>query len=119
MKISLENLGLVLKDKRGGRGIREVAKEIHISPATLSRIELGKQPDLDTFTKIYIWLKVDPGDILGSARLAGVNTVQQVSNDPRVLVQYKAKQTIDPETAKKLTELIIQVQQSVQNSIVE
>lgn len=119
MKISLENLGLVLKDKRGGRGIREVAKEIRISPATLSRIELGKQPDLDTFTKICTWLKVNPGEILGNAGLAGATTVQQVSNNPKVMVQYKAKQTINPETAKKLTELIIQVQQSIQNSLTE
>lgn len=119
MKISLENLGLVLKEKRGSRGIREVAKEILISPATLSRIELGKQPDLDTFSKICIWLKINPGDILGSAGLSRVNTAQQFSSDPKVMVQYKAKQTINSETAKKLTELIIQVQQSIQNSITE
>ncbi len=118
MKISLENLSLILKERRGGRGIREVAKEIKISPATLSRIEQGKQPDLDTFSKICAWLNVDPGDILGVVNTE-TNYTQQTTCDQRVMVHYKAKQTISPDTAKKLSELIIQVQQSIQDGLIK
>lgn len=58
------NLALSIKEKRGDRGLREVANEIGISHATLSRIENGKLPDIETFKKICEWLNVDPGVIL-------------------------------------------------------
>lgn len=37
-------------------GIRECAKEIGISSATLSRIENGKDCDLNSFCKLLTWL---------------------------------------------------------------
>jgi DNA-binding Xre family transcriptional regulator len=58
-------LSQLLAKKRSGRGLRETAKEIGISPATLSRIERGKEPSLSNFVKICKWLEVDPGPILG------------------------------------------------------
>jgi transcriptional regulator with XRE-family HTH domain len=39
-----------------GLGIRECAKEIGISSATLSRIENGKHCDMNSFTKLLTWL---------------------------------------------------------------
>ena len=59
------NLALSIKEKRGDRGLREVANEIGISHATISRIENGKSPDIETFKKICEWLNVDPGEMLG------------------------------------------------------
>ena len=46
-----------IKDKRGKIGLREIAKEIGVSLATISRIEKGKLPDVDTFIKICQWLE--------------------------------------------------------------
>ena len=63
--MTLLRLGALLRERRGGRGIREVAKEIGVSPATLTRIEAGRLPDLLTFRKICAWLKVSPAEILG------------------------------------------------------
>lgn len=37
-------------------GLREAAKELGISPATLSRIENGKSVDAATFLKLIYWL---------------------------------------------------------------
>ena len=52
-------LQLMLKDKRGNKGLRAIAQEIGgVSFATLSRIEQGKIPDVDTFVKICKWLGV-------------------------------------------------------------
>jgi transcriptional regulator with XRE-family HTH domain len=62
--MSLLRLGNLLRERRGGRGVREVAKEIGVSPATLSRVEGGKLPDLLTFRRLCAWLKVDPADVL-------------------------------------------------------
>jgi len=39
-----------------GYGIRGVAKDIGISPATLSRIERGENCDGQTLAKIICWL---------------------------------------------------------------
>jgi transcriptional regulator with XRE-family HTH domain len=61
----VSNLAFQIKEKRGDRGLREVANEIGISHATLSRIENGKLPDIETFKKICEWLNVDPGVMLG------------------------------------------------------
>jgi transcriptional regulator with XRE-family HTH domain len=38
------------------KGIREVAKEIGTSHATLSRIERGEQCDSDTLALVLLWL---------------------------------------------------------------
>jgi len=49
----------MLKSKRADKGLRAVAEEIGgVSYATLSRVEQGKIPDVDTFIKICKWLKV-------------------------------------------------------------
>ena len=53
------------RSARGDRGIRMVADEIGVSAATLSRVERGLMPDLETFGKICRWLKVDPAEVLG------------------------------------------------------
>ena len=38
-------------------GVREFAKQAGISAATLSRIENGKPPDIETFFKLCFWMK--------------------------------------------------------------
>ena len=35
--------------------LRDAAKEIGISAASLSRIERGRRPDIDSFVKIVMW----------------------------------------------------------------
>jgi len=62
---SLARIGPLLREKRGHRGLREVAAEIGVSPATLSRVENGQLPDLQTFSKMCRWLDTDPGAFLG------------------------------------------------------
>ena len=41
-RLTLATLGVRVKEKRGPRKLREVAKEIGISPATLMRIKNGR-----------------------------------------------------------------------------
>ena len=75
--MTLLRLGALLRERRGGRGIREVAQEIGVSPATLTRIEAGRLPDLLTFRKICAWLRINPAEILGIP-------LQQTSENPVV-----------------------------------
>ncbi len=111
-KITLEQLGLEAKNQRGGRGIREVATEIGISAATLSRIESGKQPDLDTFTKLCKWLNLNPGEILGYTTHP---QDPQVSGIQTISAHFRADKTLQAETAKRLGELILAINTALDN----
>jgi len=95
----IEQLGRQLREKRGERGVRAIAKEIGISPATLSRIERGHLPDLETFGKVCRWLGIDPGELLG---ISGPATPHW-----RVAVHFRKDQTLKPETAQALAQLIL------------
>ena len=64
-KLTLASFGPLVREKRGKRHLREVAKTIGISAPTLMRIESGRVPDLETFGKVCKWLEIDPGDFLG------------------------------------------------------
>lgn len=55
-ELNIDLLASRIKTKRGSEGLRKTATDIDISAATLSRIEQGKIPDVDTFIKICKWL---------------------------------------------------------------
>ncbi len=115
-KITLEQLGPLLKEKRGSRGVREVAKNIGISAATLSRVETGKQPDLDTFCKLCVWLEVDPGQVLGCAVPQTSGEVVSSAPAPQpVYAHFRARKTVSPKTAQHLGELILAVQSAIES----
>lgn len=42
-------------------GLRAMAREIGISPTTLSRLSRGGMPDMATFVAVCRWLDMDPG----------------------------------------------------------
>lgn len=51
-----ELIGAIAKRHRGARGVREAAREIGISHATLSRVERGFAPDARTLQRVCAWL---------------------------------------------------------------
>lgn len=104
-KITVQTLGRLLQERRGSSGVRKTAEEIGISPSTLSRIENGKLPDLDTFSKVCRWLKVDPADVLGFSR----------STSPqKARAHFRADNTQKPETANALAKLILSAQRALE-----
>lgn len=110
--MSLLSLGKLLSTRRGGRGVREFAKEIGISPATLSRIENGKLPDLETFSKICSYLKLDPAEIL-QVELGDSRPAADRPPEPVAAVHFKADQALDPAAAEDLGALIIAAQREL------
>ena len=92
-------LGRMLAQKRGDLGIRAVAQEIGVSPATLSRVERGFLPDLETFSKICEWVGVDPAGVLG------VKTKSE--QIPKVAVHFKKATALAPGTAKALAQMVL------------
>ena len=85
--------------------MREAAKEIGVSPATLSRVENGKVPDLDTFGKVCAWLGDDPAVYLG-LEPHGVAV-------PRAQVHFKKGAAIEQDSAIALSAMIMLAQKAL------
>ncbi len=62
-------LSKYLRSGIGSRSTREVAKEIGISHATISRVCNGGIPDLMTFKKICEWMSINPSYLLGLSEI--------------------------------------------------
>ncbi|MDE3741173.1 helix-turn-helix domain-containing protein [Maribacter polysaccharolyticus] len=92
----------MLKTKRGSTGLRDTAAQIgDISSATLSRIEQGKLPDVETFIKICKWLEVTTETFIIS------NKEQKVtSSKDKILAHLRADRELDPDTMRMLTQVI-------------
>jgi len=97
-----ELLAGMVKRRRAGRGLRAISEEIGgVSPATLSRIEQGKVPDVDTFVKICQWLGV-PTDTF----IVNNPTSEPVSNYERIVAHLRAERELDPQTVSSLIKMI-------------
>ena len=105
---TLASLGEVVARKRGRVGIRTTAREIGLSPATLSRIENGQLPDLDNFRKICRWLEIDPARLLGFDPTA--------LDRPTVAVHFRSGRTMTTQTAAALQDLILAAQRALNES---
>ena len=106
--MSVLRLGTLLHDRRGKRGIREIATEIGVSAATLSRVERGLLPDILTFSKLCSWLQIDPSSVLDVPKETPVNAPSPVAPvAPSASVHFRADATLDPSAASDLAQLIL------------
>ena len=103
--MTLQALGRALLDRRGDKGIREVAAEIGVSAATLSRVERGYLPDLETFRKVCKWLDVDPGEVL--------RVKPSAAGAPIAAVHFRKDQLLSPKTAHALAQMILAAQRAL------
>lgn len=102
--LNTELLATMLKEKRGKTGLRTVSEEIEgVSVATLSRIEQGKIPDVDTFIKICRWLGVSTDTFVVRDNL---ETLSQIDNQQSIVAHLRADRELDPETIQMLVKLV-------------
>lgn len=104
-RLNIVDLAERIRQRRAGKGIREAAKEVGVSAATLSRVENNKVPDLATFGRICEWLGDDPSTYLGIR--------PQPTTTGRIQVHFKKEAAITAETAKALGEMIVLAQQAL------
>ena len=104
--VRIDRLARRILERRAGKGIRETAVEVGVSPATLSRIENGKVPDLETFSRVCKWLGEDPSVYLGLSPVT-------VSSTPTARVHFKKGAAIRKDSAKALGEMIMAAQQAL------
>jgi transcriptional regulator with XRE-family HTH domain len=102
--LDTEYLAARIKAKRGNRGLRDIAQEIgDVSPSTLSRIENGKVPDMDTFLRICDWLQVSSEEFI---KETDDQSQIQISTMDRIEGYLRADRELDPETAVALAKLM-------------
>lgn len=89
----------MVKSKRGNTGLRALASQIKISPSTLSRIEQGNLPDIETYLKICEWLEVSP-DYFTKTRTTDDNV------QGGVIAHLRADRSLPPQTAEALIQMI-------------
>jgi transcriptional regulator with XRE-family HTH domain len=82
--------------KQRNLSLRQVADEIDVSPSTLSRVERGAQPDLETVNRLIDWLELDRSAVFHSAPKDPKDTTKQVE------VLLRADKNLDPRTARAL-----------------
>lgn len=88
----------MIKSKRGKTGLRALANDIGISASTLSRIEQGNLPDIDTYLKLCQWLEV-------SSEYFNTNAVD-TNPQTGVIAHLRADKTLPPNTAEALIQMI-------------
>lgn len=109
-QLDADRLATLLRAKRAGRGLRDIADEIgEVSPSTLSRVENGKAPDLTTFLLICDWLQVAPDELLREEDL----TRKETNPLEEVALLLRASKNLDSATAKTLATVIKAAYQSL------
>ena len=100
MSASLDTLKFseMIKSKRGKKGLRQLAAEIGVSASTLSRVEQGNLPDIDTYIKLCEWLDV-------STEYFTSNTIDRnVQSD--IVAYLRADTTLPQATSDALIQMI-------------
>lgn len=100
--MALQDLGPMVLKKRGSMGVRAAAAEIGIGSATLSRIERGKLPDMETLRKICDWLQMEPSRFVGT-KIVKPSTQEVV----QVQVAFKKETASSQDTSIALGRLIM------------
>jgi len=107
--LDTNKLAAMVRAKRGELGLRNAAATISeitgkISPATLSRVEQGKAPDVDTFLRICTWLRADPADF--ALNPAGSSTAKKRGTLEVVEAHLRADKALSPKATDAIVDMI-------------
>jgi transcriptional regulator with XRE-family HTH domain len=105
-EIDTDKLAAAVLDKRKvlDLGVRAAAADIGgVSPSTLSRVEQGNLPDLDTFFRLCRWLSLSPSYF---ARVPATESEPERHLPGDLIVQLRADRTLDERTRDALVTMI-------------
>ena len=101
--LNTELFSSMLKTKRGKKGLKDTATEIgDISAATLSRVEQGNLPDVETFIKLCKWLGVPTDTFV----IVPPKEEKQVTNREKLLFQLRSSKELDEDTISAMVTMI-------------
>mgnify|MGYP005605451461 FL=1 len=105
MKSTLNSqlLASMIKTKRGKTGLRDTANEIgSISAATLSRVEQGNLPDVETFIRLCDWLKVSTDTFVVDKN----KETTELSEKDKLVYQLRSSRELDTETINAMIGMV-------------
>lgn len=108
-QLNTQALAHFIRTKRAGWPLRKVAQAIgDISPATLSRVENEKAPDLLVFLHLCNWLAVPPEQFLEGVVEDQHAAVPPTADEPLPTITYllRSDPQLDPTTANVLATVI-------------
>jgi transcriptional regulator with XRE-family HTH domain len=102
--LQLDALVGALDSERKARGLswRQLGKDAGVSPSTLTRMQQGKSPDVNTFTALTQWLNI-PAERFFAERPAG-----KTPEDPVAVIStlLRGKKKMNQKAMTALQELI-------------
>ena len=106
-KLNVEALVAALDSKRRAKGLswRQLAKRTGVGQSTLTRMQQGKRPDVDTFASLLQWLGMPAEDFL----IAEGSKSKKASEPHPVAMlsaQLRAKKELSPKALQAVEELI-------------
>lgn len=110
MPDSLDDLGPLVAQRRAdlGLSLREASAKSGIPPATISRIEQGRAPDLDTFRRLVEWLGLPPERFFHSS--------ERTASTPDVIGEHlRLDPSLAPQDAEKIADLVRAMYESLQH----
>jgi transcriptional regulator with XRE-family HTH domain len=106
-KLDVEALVAALDSKRRAKGLswRQLAVKSSVGQSTLTRMQQGKRPDVDTFASLIRWLGMPADDFLVSDSPKTKKTAEP--HPVAVLSAHlRAKKELSPETLHAMEDLI-------------
>lgn len=101
--LNTELLSSMIKSKRGKKALRETSVEIgDISAATLSRIEQGSLPDVETFIRLCNWLNISTDTfITGTKKLKS-----DLSEKDKIVFQLRSSRELDSDAINAMISMV-------------
>jgi len=101
--LNTDLLASAIKSKRGKKGLRETAAEIgNISSATLSRVELGNFPDVETFIRLCEWLEMPTDTFVKGPKISKT----EISEKEKLVYQLRSSRELDPSTINAMVTMV-------------
>ncbi len=105
-QIDVEALVAALDAERMARGWswRQLALDAKVSPSTLTRMQQGKSPDVNTFAALTDWLKLPAENFTGAGKVPKDDDAHPLA---LVSTLLRGKKKMSPRAAKALEELVV------------
>jgi transcriptional regulator with XRE-family HTH domain len=103
-QIHVDALVAALDAERSARKFswRQLAKDAGVSPSTLTRMQQGKSPDVNTFSALTRWLNIP------AERFYAETSQQSAPEDPLAVIStlLRGKKKMNPKAVAALQELV-------------
>jgi transcriptional regulator with XRE-family HTH domain len=103
-QLHVDALVAALDAERSARGFswRQLAKDAGVSPSTLTRMQQGKSPDVNTFSALTRWLDIP------AERFYAETSQQSAPEDPLAVISalLRGKKKMNPKAVAALQELV-------------